>query len=116
METLLLCQKLSSTKFIFSNEIELHQGIEQFLISLGIDYQKEVILDSKDRIDFLIGKIGIEIKINESTSEVTRQLWRYAQQEMIDEIILITTRSKHKVIEGIINGKPIYIVHLLTFL
>jgi hypothetical protein len=116
MDTLALCQKLQSTKFNFSNEIELHLGIAQLLDSLLIHYQTEVIMTPEDRIDFLIGKTGIEVKVDGSTAEVTRQLWRYAQQEAIAEIILVTTRSKHRTIAGPINGKPVYIVHLLTFL
>jgi hypothetical protein len=117
METLTLCQKLSATKFVFSNEIELHLGIAQLLDSLGVHYQTEVSMTPEDRIDFFLeGKIGIEVKVDGSTPAVTRQLWRYAQQETIDEIILITTRSKHRTIVGPINGKAVYIVHLLTFL
>jgi hypothetical protein len=117
MDTLALCQKLQSTKFNFSNEIELHLGIAQLLDSLQIHYQTEVIMTPEDRIDFLLPeKVGIEVKVDGSTAEVTRQLWRYAQQEAIAEIILVTTRSKHRTIAGPINGKPVYIVHLLTFL
>jgi len=111
-----LCEKLHAAKFNFSNELELQNGIAQLLTSLNVHYQKEVTFNPQDRIDFIVGKIGIEVKVDSSAPVVTRQLWRYAQQEAIDELILVTTRSKHRVIEGPINGKPVYIVHLLTFL
>ena len=117
METLALCQKLQATKFNFSNEIELHLGIAQLLDSLNIHYQTEVVMTPEDRIDFLLPeKVGIEVKVDGSTAEVTRQLWRYAQQEAIAQLILVTTRSKHLSIQGPILEKPLYIVHLLTFL
>lgn len=117
MDILALCQKLQATKFVFSNEIDLHLGIAQLLDSLGIHYQTEVIMTPEDRIDFLLPeKVGIEVKVDGSTAAVTRQLWRYAQQETIDEIILVTTRSKHLAIQGPILEKPIFIVHLLTFI
>lgn len=116
MDAQTLCEKLSSTKFNFSNELELQSGIEELLKSLIVDYQKEVILTPKDRIDFLVGKIGIEVKVDGAANAVIRQLWRYAQQETIDELILVTTRSVHKYVPGTILGKTVYIVHLLTFL
>jgi hypothetical protein len=117
MTTEELCKRLQSTKFNFSSEFELHLGIAQLLDSLNVHYQTEVVITPEDRIDFLLPeKIGIEVKVDGSAPEVTRQLWRYAQQESIAELILLTTRSKHKAIIGPINGKPIYVVHLLTFL
>lgn len=116
MDTQDLCAKIYGSKFNFSSEIELQAGIEQLLISLSVSYQKEVILNPEDRIDFMVEKVGIEVKTDGTTADVTRQLWRYAKQPTISELILVTTRSKHRVIESPINGKPLYIVHLITFL
>lgn len=63
----------------------------------------------------MVGKIGIEIKVDGSVASVTRQLWRYAKRDEVDELILVTTRSKHREIVGPILGKELYVVHLLTF-
>jgi hypothetical protein len=40
-------------------------------------------------------KVAIEIKIDGSCSEVTRQIHRYSQHPDVEEILLITTCAKH---------------------
>jgi len=117
MTTLALCQKLQATKFVFSNEIELHLGIAQLLDGLGVHYQTEVIMTPEDRIDFLLNldneeKVGLEAKVDGSLASVTRQLWRYADSPLIDTLLLVTTRSKHRVQPAEMNGKPIFVVVL----
>lgn len=71
-------------------------------------YRKEHTLSAGERIDFLVGKIGIECKVGGSKMEVLRQLQRYAQFDEIDELILVTTKSRHLELRGLqVNGKTI---------
>lgn len=104
-------------KFNFNNEKELQGGIAQVLSKLNIEFKAEVKLTARDRIDFLCGDIGIEIKTNDSAggaslSSVTRQLWRYTEHEEISSLILVTTRSKHRNLPQELNGKSLYVVYL----
>lgn len=113
-----ICRVLYNTKFRYHNEKELQRGVGLVLTDLGLSYESEFPMSPRDRIDFLVGDIGIECKSDDSkggTSQaaVIRQLFRYAESPLIKELILITTLSKHKNLPKTMNDKPLYIVHLL---
>ena len=110
----IIASTLDHHHFRFSNEYELHAGVAQVLTSMGLEFHKEVLLAPKNRIDFLVGRIGIEIKIDMSLAGVTRQLWRYADSDQIEAIILVTTRHAHRALPLEMKGKPIFVVYLLN--
>lgn len=105
---------LSRTPFRFHDERSLQDGIEALLKNLGIPYERELILSPQNRIDFICGPIGIEVKVGSSTTTVQRQLWRYAEDTRVKSLILVTTRSHHKQITRMILGKPVIVVYLLA--
>lgn len=110
-----LCTLLYNTRFSFSNERDVQNGVELLLVKNLQSYIREAILTSNDRIDFLLEPgLGIEIKVDGSLSSVTRQLWRYSKLESITELILVTTKLQHTQLPADINGKPLSIVHLLN--
>jgi len=120
MEIKPLCDTLYHTRFRYKSEKDLQHGVGQVLTGLNLVFKSEYILAPRDRIDFLITNsgIGIECKSDDSTggtslAAVTRQLMRYAQSDQVNELILLTTMSKHKHLPDTMNGKPLYIVHLL---
>lgn len=91
-------------------ENNLQADIAYLLGSMGIEFRREVALNSKDRIDFVAGKIGIEAKVDGSHDQVLRQLSRYAQSDSIESILLVTRRSVHRRMDGTeLNGKKIYV-------
>lgn len=99
--------------FSSANEGDLQAGIAEVLRGASIPFEREAVLGDGDRIDFLCGRLGIEVKVDGSISEVTRQLWRYAQHPEISVLMLVTVRAKHIGLPREINGKPIRIVVLL---
>lgn len=108
-----LVNLLFYSKFHFSNEKDLQQGIAELFQAQGVEYQAEVTLTAKDRIDFLVGSVGIEIKIKSSTNTVTRQLLRYAQRPEIESLILVTTKQIHRLIPTKLVEKPVTVIWLL---
>jgi hypothetical protein len=94
------------------DERSLQNQIEEVLRLHNVHFEREVRLSPKDRIDFLCGSVGIEVKIGGGTNAVQRQLWRYASNDRITDLILATTRSIHRMPESILE-KPIFVVHLL---
>lgn len=113
-----ICRALYNTRFHYHNEKELQKGVSLVLDGLGVSYTPEFLMSPRDRIDFLVGNIGIECKSDDSTggtslSAVTRQLHRYSQSPLVKELILLTTMSKHKNLPEMMNEKPVYVVHLL---
>jgi hypothetical protein len=103
--------KLSKVKFVsFTDEKELQSEVESYLKRLGLKYEREVRLNSRDRIDFLIDSVGIEIKIKGSSVHVLKQMSRYAESNRIEKLILLTTNPHGFPKE--LNSKPVTIVRL----
>lgn len=103
-----------STAFRFCDELTLQCGIERLLTLHQVGHTREVILSPKDRIDFMVDRIGIEVKVDSPLTSVQRQLWRYAEHECIDSLILVTTRSAHKQLPNELLNKPLLVVHILA--
>jgi len=113
-----LAVALQGYAFRFSDEKQLQAGIAQALAELEVEFLAEVVLTPGDRLDFLVVPgIAIEVKTNDSKggaalSSVTRQLWRYAKLDAVKEIVLVTTRSKHRDLPPDILGKPVHVVYI----
>ena len=118
-----LAAALVAFRFHYNNEKELQAGVLSALTQLEIPFIPEHPLNPRDRVDFYIPveMIGIEVKTQDSRggaglAAVTRQLWRYAKDEQISSLILITTRAKHRNLPSEILGKPLLVVYLNSFL
>lgn len=106
-----IAELLTGYSFNFSDEKDLQEAIAQIFEAENIPFEREVTITEKDRIDFMVGDIGIEVKIGFSLSAVIHQLHRYAQNEAIRELILVTTKSQHQLPDEI-NGKKLTTVNL----
>ncbi len=105
---------IHKTAFRYDDEDALQVGLAVLFAANEIPFEREVRLSPGNRIDFLIGDIGVEVKVDSSTPVVLRQLKRYALEERISSLVLVTSRSSHKGIPESVNGKPLYVVHLLN--
>lgn len=111
MELFELEKILHSYRFNFTSEDELQTAVEAVLNENKIEFLREFQLSKKDRIDFLIGSVGLEIKIGFSYADVIRQLHRYAQSDRIEALILLTSRLQHSMpLE--INGKTLCTINI----
>lgn len=104
---------LRSHRFRFVDERELQAGIEQVLRASGVEFVREARLGAAGTIDFLIGALGVEIKVQGALAEVTRQVHRYAQADAIDSLLVVTTRAQLKRLPTSMNGKPVRTLHLV---
>jgi hypothetical protein len=102
---------LRSYRFNFTSEDELQSAVEAVLRENNVEFVRECKMSGKDRIDFLIGNIGLEIKVGFSYADVVRQLHRYAQSEQIEALVLLTSRLQH-VMPKEINGKLLCTVNI----
>jgi hypothetical protein len=77
--------------YMFSHEEQLQNAVALALEGAGIPFQREARLNEHDRIDFLVGTIGIEVKIDGSISALVRQLFRYAHNARgdIDSLVVV---------------------------
>ncbi|MXP24787.1 hypothetical protein GRI39_01840 [Altererythrobacter indicus] len=92
------------------NEFQIHDDLEAHLTQHSVPFEREVRLSDRNRIDFLCGDVGIECKARAKRRELFRQLERYAQEDQISALILLTGTATGLPPE--INGKPVYLVSL----
>ena len=100
---------LKSYRYSVGSEDTFQRGVEQALRAHGIVFFREYQLGSRyGRIDFYVpdGKVGIELKVNGSPSQVLRQLHRYAYCPDISALILLTARARLAFSPMQINGRP----------
>lgn len=106
-----LVKAIGSNRYNFSCEEELQQAVASVLTDSSIQFDREHRIES-DRLDFRVGGIAIEIKVDGSLTEVTRQLHRYAQREEIKSLLLVTSKSRHRAIPREMNGKMVEVLYL----
>jgi hypothetical protein len=105
---------IAAHRFNFGNEEEFQRGIAEAFKTMGIEYQREVVLTKKDRIDFMLADgLGVEVKIDGSISALTRQLHRYAQLETIKALVVVTGRVRLTKLPNAMNGKTVNVIPVL---
>jgi len=109
-----VCDVLRQHTYGYRDEIELHQGMSQAFTDAGIPHSREVAVTG-GRIDFLIGNLGIEVKIQGQSAAVQRQLARYARDPRIECLLLVTTRRVHRSIAREAHGTPIHVLSIGGF-
>ena len=113
MTAIELARFLESFRYATSSEAVLQEGIAEALGRAGVAFEREVELLPGDRIDFLAGPIGVEIKLAAGLSQVTRQLHRYAQSTRISELLLVTGSVRLARVPRSLNDKPVHVAALL---
>lgn len=111
-----VARDLSLYRYVVRNEAELQEAIAVALTHQGREFRREVALSKQDRIDFLVGPIGIEVKVGGSRSALIRQLHRYAQHGAITQLLVITTLHKLTALPEALNEKPIEVLRVGGFL
>lgn len=94
-----------------STETLAQRGLARIFAAAGLDARAEVRLSDKDRIDFMIGRIGLEVKTGHSRRTILRQLERYAKSEEVDSLILVTSIA-FPTTNPPIEGKPLLVASL----
>lgn len=105
---------VNAWQYNHDDEYQLQDGIAAALDAAGIPYTREHRLTTKDRVDFLAGNVGIEVKVAGDKLALARQLQRYAHHPDIEHLVVVTTRRAHRgVHDAVFDGVPVHVVHLL---
>lgn len=99
-------------QFTVQCEAALQAAIEKMLLAEGIAFDREKHIGEEDRPDFLVGDVAIEVKVDGSWTQVSRQLQRYLRHSSVQTVILVTTRANHTKVPRAIGAKRIHIVPL----
>ena len=95
-----------------TSEYDMHIYIEQLLYRRGLNTRHEVKLARRNRIDFLCGDVGIEVKKGKVlSSRMQEQAARYLAFDTVASLILVIERSVFNMPREI-NGKPITVISL----
>ena len=90
-----------------SKETFLQQAVEKVLAESMVPVKRDVVLRT-GRIYFLAGSVGIECKITGSTNEVLRQLIGNAGDDIVSELLLVTSQAKHRSLDSqLLLGKRV---------
>lgn len=106
-----VAELLAGHRFSYQNEHDLQDGVEEVLVKAGLEYRREHRLSKRDVVDFMVGDVALECKVAGGLNEVLYQLKRYAEQQDVAAVVLLTARAHHRPPESL-AGKPIYAVHL----
>jgi hypothetical protein len=106
---------LSRFSFIVRTEADLQLSIAEALLLARIAFEREVRISTKDRLDFLCGRVAIEAKTRINRSELIRQINRYAKHDGLDAIIVASTRTVD-CLPNSMGGKPIHFALLRGYL
>ena len=98
--------------FVISDEKAMQSEIEKIFTDAGVGFKREHYLDEdkKSIIDFLVGDIGVEVKVKCNKRAMYKQLLRYSTFDEVKEIILVTGTNTGMPRE--LNGKPTYILNI----
>lgn len=106
---------LQSQRFTFAHEEELQQGIALALTAAKIAFERETPLLPRDRPDFLIKDLVVEVKVAGSLASVTRQLYRYSESKRVGSLLLVTNRiALHSRLPNEMNHKPLKVLRLIN--
>ncbi len=90
-----------------TDEGELGSAVAQLLTEAGVPFEREFRLSPRDRIDFMVGSVGVELKVDGSIAELIRQLDRYAKHDVVSGLVLVSTRRKHLYLPTELQGKRV---------
>lgn len=87
---------VTSRVYSFTTEEQLQSQLYDQLRGAGLQVEREVIIDARNRIDLAIGEeLGIEVKSKWSIERILEQLQRYAASGKFKQLMLITSRRAH---------------------
>lgn len=105
-----LVELLKGARLQFVSESDLQAAIADALDAAGIAYEREVRLRAADRIDFLVGNVGVEVKVAGTDLAAARQMQRYAASPSVEALVLATTKPAHLFLDGRpLVGVPVHV-------
>ncbi|MFC6838594.1 hypothetical protein [Xanthomonas theicola] len=110
-----LARLLGGYRYRYGSEVQLHDAMASVLESAGLTFERELRLDARNRVDFWLDGIVIEVKVGGSLSEALHQADRYVHLPMVTGVLLASTERWGDTSlreRPAWNGKPFQLVRL----
>jgi len=111
MQARRIAQVIASARINLTTEAAAHRDVLATLTAAGIEYESEVRLAPKERIDVMCGSVGIEIKVGHPRRAIWNQLRRYAALGQVKALVLATGTAWPAHI-GQVDGVPLAVANL----
>ena len=112
-----IVKSIKGYSFAYTNEDELQRGIDRVFQQEDVSYEREFRLSDKDRLDFFVHSssvasdlrtgIAIEVKIDGTLTDLTRQVHRYMQDDLVEGVVVVTPKMRLARMPEEMNGKPL---------
>ncbi len=100
-------------RFRSQKEKLLQEAIAKVLGQEGFGFEREVEVAPGSVIDFLVGDVGIEVKVTGGSTAVLRQIMRYLESDQVKSLVLVTARARSaNGFPDVIRGKVVKVVTL----
>lgn len=86
-----IARLLGGYLYRYGSEIQLHEALAQVIGEAGYDFKREHVLDARNRADFWIEGIVVEVKVGGSLAQALRQVDRYIQLPQVHGVVLAST-------------------------
>jgi hypothetical protein len=96
-------------RYHYGSEADLQHGLDLAFEKARLPWTPEVVC-AGGRIDYLVGHVGVEVKVKGSADALRRQITRYAADPQFEAFLVVTTRRTHRQVQGIIGGKPVEVL------
>jgi hypothetical protein len=103
---------LAARRFSYASEEDLQAGLAAALADTGFEVEREVRLDDRSRIDLVVGRVGVEVKVAGKPGSVLSQLRRYAASDRLDGLLLVTSAVRHR-LPDTVGGKPLSVFQIV---
>jgi hypothetical protein len=105
-----LVRFIESRRWPLSDEKRLQEAVADELTANGYEFEREVPIARGDIIDFMVGNVGIELKIKGQRRAIYRQCERYCLHDRVQGLVLGSVVAMG--VPAFVNGKPLFVAHL----
>lgn len=101
---------IGSHRYDLADEAVCQAQMAEALTAAGVQHQREVVIGPGERIDFMIGDVGVEVKLRGGKRAIHGQCQRYCRCAAVKALILTSNRTLGLPAE--MEGKPVHFLHL----
>lgn len=106
-----IASAVARRRFRIVTEKDFQEALVRVFEAEKMEYRREVRLGPGDVVDFMVGDVAVEVKVEGSPTQVLRQILRYLEYGEVSALVLVTRRAgSARGIPPQVLGKPVIVV------